>query len=82
MEKATVLPGTKKTAIENAEAITSDCGYEGLTNQNLVNEANAAGRAAAQKAMRTMGYVVTEQDGWVVKKYADGRIENISRIPE
>lgn len=61
MEKAVVPAVTKKTVIENTKDITSDCGYEGVTNQNLVDLANAAGIEAAQRAMKTMGYVITEQ---------------------
>lgn len=34
----------------------------------------------AQVARRLVGYTVKEANGWVVKEYADGTIERISKI--
>lgn len=46
----------------------------------LVSTAQAAGRKAAKEAMETMGYVVVEQDGQIVKKWADGKIEVLEEV--
>jgi len=58
---------------------TSD-GFAYLTKRLLVSRAKAAGRIASKEAMLTMGYTVIALDGWIVKKYPDGRIERISPI--
>jgi hypothetical protein len=58
---------------------TSD-GFSYLTKRILVTKAKSAGRAAAKNAMEVMGYVVTVQDGWVVKQYQDGRVEQIQEL--
>lgn len=58
---------------------TSD-GYSYLTKRTVVSKAKAAGKKAAKAAMETMGYVVTIKDGWVVRKFEDGKIEQIERI--
>jgi hypothetical protein len=34
----------------------------------------------AQVAHKLVGYTVKEADGWVVKEYADGNIERITKI--
>jgi hypothetical protein len=60
---------------------TSD-GYAYFTKRTLLRRAHAAGKKAAGAAMDEMGYVVVAENGWVIKKYADGRIENISRIAQ
>lgn len=53
-----------------------------LTKRILVSTAKAAGTKASKEAMELMGYVVTTHNGWVVKKFADGRIEPIKRITQ
>lgn len=58
---------------------TSD-GYSYLTKRTVVSKAKAAGKKAAKAAMEAMGYVVTIKDGWVVRKFEDGKIEQIERI--
>jgi len=51
-----------------------------LTKRILISAANRGFRQAAKEAMELMGYVVIAKDGWVVKKFADGRIEKISPL--
>jgi hypothetical protein len=51
-----------------------------LTKRILISAASQGIRAAAAETMEIMGYVVIAMDGWVVKKYSDGRIERISKI--
>lgn len=58
---------------------TSD-GFAYLTKRTLVGRAQAAGRAAAQRAMTVMGYVITQQDGLIIKKYQNGEIEILQEI--
>jgi hypothetical protein len=52
-----------------------------LTKRILVSVARKAFTKAAKESMEVMGYIVIAQDGWVVKKYADGRIEKLEPIP-
>ncbi|HEY2581159.1 MAG TPA: hypothetical protein VGI43_05115 [Mucilaginibacter sp.] len=58
---------------------TSD-GFTYLTKRILVNKAKSAGKVAAKNAMEIMGYVVTVKDGWIVKQYQDGKIEQIEQL--
>ncbi len=39
-----------------------------------------AGRLAASKAMKTMGYVIVSEGDWVVKKFVSGRTRKIEKI--
>ncbi|MFT3949197.1 MAG: hypothetical protein QM763_19695 [Agriterribacter sp.] len=55
-------------------------GFVDLTKRTIVRQARAAGRRAALRAMHVMGFVVTIEDGWVIKKFKDGQIERISKI--
>ncbi|WP_345948967.1 hypothetical protein ABDD95_19155 [Mucilaginibacter sp. PAMB04274] len=59
--------------------VTSD-GYSYLTKRLLVRKAKSAGVTAANDAMNVMGFVVTVKDGWVVKQYANGNIEQLQEI--
>lgn len=58
---------------------TSD-GYSYLTKRTVVSRARSAGKAAAQRAMDVMGYVVTIEAGWVVKKFPNGQTEQIQQL--
>lgn len=58
---------------------TSD-GYAYLTKRTLISSAKSAGKAAAEKAMDLMGYVVVAENGWIVKKYRDGNVVRISQV--
>jgi len=55
-------------------------GYAYLTKRMVVATGKAAGRRAAKNAMEVMGYVVVSEDGWVVKKIKDGRVEKLSKL--
>jgi hypothetical protein len=55
-------------------------GFATLNKSTIVRQAKRAGRMAAIRAMHIMGFVVTVEDGWVVRKYKDGQIERISKI--
>jgi len=55
-------------------------GYAYLTKRMVVATAKAAGRRAAKNGMEVMGYVVVSEDGWVVKKIKDGRVEKLSKL--
>lgn len=51
-----------------------------LTKRRLASAARTGIRKAAAETMHVMGYTVIAENGWVIKKYADGRIEKISPI--
>lgn len=52
-----------------------------LTKRILVRAARTGILKAAKETMEVMGFVVVAQNGWVVKKYADGTIERLTPIP-
>lgn len=51
-----------------------------LTKRILVSRSRKAVREAAIETMKIMGYVVIAEDGWIIKKYKDGRVERIEEI--
>jgi phage-related protein len=51
-----------------------------LTKRRLASAARKGIRIAAAKTMQLMGYTVIVYRGWVVKKYADGKIEKMKRL--
>ncbi|HUX84077.1 MAG TPA: hypothetical protein VMV20_02505 [Chitinophagaceae bacterium] len=51
-----------------------------LTKRILISSAKSGVRKASEDTMRVMGYVIVAQDGWIVKKFADGVIERIQPI--
>ncbi len=51
-----------------------------LTKRLLVKLSTKAFRKAATEAMEVMGYVVIEEDGWIIKKFKDGTIEKIHEL--
>jgi len=51
-----------------------------LTTRRLTTAARTAGRKAAAQAMITMGFVVIADNGWVIRKYSDGRIEKLEPL--
>jgi len=65
----------KTVAKKKANARTS---Y--LTKRRLASAARKGIRIAAAKTMQVMGYTVVVYRGWVVKKYADGKIEKMKRL--
>jgi predicted nucleotidyltransferase len=68
----------KKKRVSGADNMTFD-GYVYLTKRMLVTKARA-GKKAAKAAMETMGYVVTEENGQIARKYIDGRVEVITHL--
>ena len=69
-----------KSAVKKKSAYATKDGFAYLTKRTVVTKAKTAGRVAARKAMVTMGFVITAKSGWIIKKYADGSIEKISKI--
>jgi len=53
-----------------------------LTKRLLMRKSAQAFKEAREEAMDTMGFVVIVQDGWVVKKYADGNVEQLKKVQE
>jgi len=51
-----------------------------LTKRRLMSAAQMGIRMAAANTMKVMGYNIVAQEGWVVKKYADGTIEKIKPL--
>lgn len=54
--------------------------YAHLTPERFVAEAQKAGAEAAQRTLDNIGFIVVSHNGWVVKKYKDGRIEQLEKI--
>ena len=53
-----------------------------LTTRLLKSHSEKAFKEAAIETMRIMGYNVIAQDGWVVKKFADGSIVRLHELEE
>jgi hypothetical protein len=53
-----------------------------LTTRILERALRKATRNLTEDAMKRMGYIVTVVDGWVVKKYPDGKSERLSKLPK
>jgi|GEM_PF-1660702 len=53
---------------------------DSLTKKILKEAASLGFSKAAAKTMKVMGYNVIVKNGWVVKKFADGRIQKISKL--
>ena len=51
-----------------------------LTTRALERALSKATRNLTDEAMALMGYVVTVEDNWVVKKYKDGKVERLEKI--
>lgn len=73
-----IMPVLRKTR-KSGRQVTRD-GYTYLTKRLLLSKAKSAGHNAAIQAMDVMGYVVTVRDGWLVKQYANGVIEQLEKI--
>jgi hypothetical protein len=69
----------EKTSFKAKEILANDDDDE-LTIEVLQKAAAEAFSKAASTTMKVMGYNVISKDGWIVKKYADGRIEKISKL--
>lgn len=73
----------KNVAIAHKKTASKAKGVEPkpyLTKRLLVSAAKRGIRKAAEETMQVMGYTVIAQNGWIVKKYADGRIEEIEPL--
>ncbi len=68
----------KRTAPKKRAAPSTGPGY--LTKRILTKAARTGFTNAAANTMQVMGYNVIVHRGWVVKKYADGRIEKIKKL--
>ncbi len=51
-----------------------------LTKRILISASKQGFKKAAEETMQIMGYNVIAKDGWVVKIFPDGSIENISQL--
>lgn len=51
-----------------------------LTKRVVVRAGGNAVRKASARAMELEGFIVKADNGWVVRHYADGRIERLKRI--
>lgn len=73
------MPVKKKATKKVSKHTTSD-GHSYLTERITVAKAQAAGKAAASKAMKLMGFVVAAEDDKIVKKFANGDKEIIAHL--
>lgn len=69
-----------KTAPKKKVAAKKQTNY--LTKRILTKAARLGFSKAAAETMQRMGYNVVAYRGWVVKKFADGRIEKLERLPK
>jgi len=67
---------TKRRTIKRASSIKKTY----LTKRRLASAARKSMRIAAISTMDVMGYTIVAHKGWVVKKYADGKIEKITPL--
>jgi hypothetical protein len=51
-----------------------------LTKRRLSSAASAGIRLAAARTIRVMGYTIVAENGWIVKKYPDGRVLKIKKL--
>lgn len=68
--------GVEKISVRKSAKVNSDS----LTKKILKEAASVGFSKAAAKTMKVMGYNVIVKNGWVVKKFADGRIQKISKL--
>ena len=68
--------GAKISVRKTSKVNTGDS----LTRKILKEAASVGFSKAADKTMKVMGYNVIVKNGWVVKKFADGRIQKISKL--
>ncbi|MBP5983914.1 MAG: hypothetical protein KA734_09335 [Fluviicola sp.] len=53
-----------------------------ISTRLVSNKSKSAFQDGAKRAMLANGYVVIASDGWVVKKFADGKIEKIEQLSD
>lgn len=51
-----------------------------LTKRIVARAARKAINDAAEKAMTVMGFTIVAQGEWIIKKYADGKVEKVTKI--
>jgi ribosomal protein L27 len=51
-----------------------------LTKNLLIRLTSRAFQEASHEAMKVMGYIVVEHEGWIVRKFKDGSIEKIQKL--
>ncbi|MCP5347100.1 MAG: hypothetical protein R3F41_08110 [Gammaproteobacteria bacterium] len=52
-----------------------------LGKRELKRAASKGIREASKQAMEVAGSVLTVEDGWLVRRYEDGRVEKIEKLP-
>ena len=73
----------KEVAATKKKAVTKKVHKEEkayLTKRLLVSAAKRGIKKAAEETMQVMGYNVIAKGGWVVKVFADGRVEKVEPI--
>lgn len=53
-----------------------------ISTRLVARKSKIAFQEKARNAMDANGYVVIVNEGWVVKKFADGRVEKIKQLSE
>lgn len=79
----TIKKSTTKKVISKRSVATKKSSAprpNNLTKGILVSAAKKGFAHAAAQTLKVMGYNTVVYKGWVVKKYADGRIEKIKKI--
>jgi hypothetical protein len=82
---ATIKKSPARKAISKKAPVTKKIAVPGsnnLTKEILVTAAKTGFARAAAETLKVMGYNTVVHKGWVVKKYADGRIEKIKKLTE
>lgn len=51
-----------------------------LTKQLLVRKSTKAFQEASEKAMNSVGYIIIARDGWIIKEFKDGKIEQLVEL--
>lgn len=81
------MPTIKKTAVKKAvvkKAISKKRNAKAsanyLTKRILTVAAKNGFTQAAEETVAVMGFNVVVHEGWVVRKYADGRIERMNKL--
>lgn len=78
-KKVASLKGRVKKSVTKKAPVKKTSGNY-LTKRILVSAASIGFMRAAARTMSVMGQNVVARDGWVVRVYADGRTERISKI--
>jgi len=53
-----------------------------ISTRLVSRKSKSAFQEGAKRAMAANGYIVIVNDGWVVKKFSDGKIENIEQLSD